>query len=119
MELVKPKASISKNPGGGYTVQFRHPLRASNDQKNGRKVRRGLGTDDPDRAAFLVGELNCLLSDEYWWSPAKREEAEKRFERIAVEAFYDGLSPALRDSWTLRDLVIALPADYALVRLLG
>ena len=71
-------ASLSRSQGRvGYSIIFRHPARR--DERTGRRgirVRRGLGTRDRVEAEQLRDELNQLLSDPKYRSPAARTEAE-------------------------------------------
>ncbi|HZL25959.1 MAG TPA: hypothetical protein VFC39_05460 [Acidobacteriaceae bacterium] len=104
-----------------WSVIFRHPFRLDRG-KPGRRVRRSLGTTDKEQAQKLVDQANTLLSDNKWWSPAMREQAERLFAREIVAAFYDDLVPAPRDGWMLRDSVVRMPSPdegYARVLLLG
>jgi hypothetical protein len=116
------KATLS--PGGegrsNWCIIFRHPVRLGPDGKVGKRVRRGLGTDDKEEAQRLVDQANVILSDESLWTPAARELAEKSFHSRIVEAFYDELAPTPRDSWALRENAIALPADgFTNIQFLG
>lgn len=106
----------------GWTVSFRHPLRTDANGSPGRKVRKGLGTTDADEADRLVAQLNGLLRDSSWWSAAKREEAERTFDRRITAAFYDGLQAGMPDSWDIRNEHIRIldPSDgYCRVLLVG
>lgn len=98
--------SASKIPtkdGTGWVVSFRHPLRKDARGKQGRKIRRGLGTSDEAEAQKLVDEMNMLLGDESWHSIARRAEAERRFKSIIVRAFYDDIESSASSSWEIRN----------------
>ena len=117
--------TASKAPtqnGTGWTMSFRHPLRLDARGKQGRKVRRGLGTADETQAQALVNRMNELLGDPSWHSIGKRGEAERHFPRIVVRAFYDDIESPPHDSRVIRDAKLPLPtADegYAHVMMVG
>ena len=103
-------------------MSFRHPLRLDARGKQGRKVRRGLGTADEMQAQALVDRMNELLGDSSWHNIGKRGEAERHFPRIVVRAFYDGIESPSHDSRSIRDAESPLPtADegYAHVMMVG
>ena len=115
-------ATIRQNPGRRFLiVDFRHPLRPdpSNHGKPGRKVRKGLGTDDRSVAKKLVGALNRLLADPTLHSPVARVKAEALFDPRVVEIFYDGIEPKKQDYLKLRDDHLGFPDGYPRVLLLG
>ena len=115
-------ATVRQNPGRrSLIVDFRHPLRPdpSNHGKPGRKVRKGLGTDDRSVAKALVGDLNRLLADPTLHSLAARVKAEAQFDRRVVEIFYDGIEPKKQNYRALRDEHLRFPDDYPRVLLLG
>lgn len=106
-------ASVRHNPGRrSLIVDFRHPLRPdpSNQGKPGRKVRRGLGTDDSTIAEKLVDQLNRLLADPALHSPAARAKAATRFDPRVVEIFYDGIGPKKKDYRALREEHLPFPS---------
>jgi hypothetical protein len=103
-------------------MSFRHPLRKDPRGKQGRKMRRGLGTPDEAEAQRLVDEMNILLGDDSWHSIAKRLEAERRFDSIVIRAFYDDIESAPSSSWEIRNAAIPLPSaedGYAQAMLVG
>ncbi len=115
-------ATVRQNPGRRFLiVDFRHPLRPdpSNQGKPGRKVRKGLGTDDRSVAEALVRDLNRLLADPTLHSPAARVKAEDQFDRRVVEIFYDDIEPKKQNYRALRDEHLRFPDDYPRVLLLG
>jgi len=66
-------ASKSQSQGReGWAVIFRHPVRLDGTGKPGRRVRRGLGTNDETLATQLVAELNEILQRPELWEPAAR-----------------------------------------------
>ena len=108
--------------GMGRVMSFRHPLRKDPRGKQGRKIRRGLGTADVARAQTLIDQMNVLLGDSSWHSIAKRAEAERRFDPIAVRAFYDDIETAQHDPWEIRNDALPLPGaedGYSQVMMVG
>lgn len=113
--------SLTKD-GTSWLMSFRHPLRMDPRGKQGRKVRRGLGTSDEAEAQALVDEMNSLLGDSSWHSVAKRSEAERRFDPIVVRAFYDDIETPRSDSWQIRNETLPLPTakdGYTQVMMVG
>lgn len=108
--------------GTGRVMSFRHPLRKDPRGKQGRKVRRGLGTADETRAQELADQMNVLLGDSSWHSIAKRGEAERRFDPIIVRAFYDDIESPPYNTWEIRNKALPLPTaedGYAQVMMVG
>ena len=103
-------ASKTQSGRPGWSLTFRHPLRKDSRDKPGLKVRRGLGTEDPAEADRLVAQMNTLLSDESWWSASRRTEAEARFDRVIVEAFFGDLQAGRVDTRDLRNRAMPLPS---------
>src|SRR5262245_61396694 len=93
----------------GWSIGFRHPLRNDSRGRAGLKMRRGLGTSDEAEADEMVAQMNVILGDQSWWNSSKRKEAELRFSKPIVEAFYDEIQAGREDSETLRESVIHLP----------
>lgn len=119
-------AALSRSQGRkAWAVIFRHPVRIdTNTGKTGLRVRQGLGTADEDEATNLRDQLNELLSDESFWNPSAKSEAEKRFHRRVVEIFFHGMEPEENDFGTLRGSFIQLPprlgkSEYRHALLLG
>src|SRR6266699_5135115 len=117
------KASLSQSQGrNSWCVIFRHPLREDGQGRTGVRVRRGLGTNDHAEAERLKSEMNALLSNPAWWTPAARESAEHLYDPRIVSAFYDSFIPVEHDFWGLRERIIPLPTPddgYARVLLVG
>jgi len=115
-------AREKRNPGRlSYLIEFRHPLK-SEGGKPGKKIRKGLGTDDETEAQRLVADLNELLAQERFWSLGARNEAEKQFDLRVVDIFYSEIEPKKCDSRALRDISIPFPAredGYARILLIG
>jgi len=72
-------------------------------------MRRGLGTSVETEADKMVSEMNELLGDPTWWNAAKRQEAELRFPKAVVDAFYDEIQAGRDDTNALRETCIHLP----------
>jgi hypothetical protein len=102
-------SKLPTKDGTGWVITFRHPLRMDPRGKQGRKIRRGLGTPDEARAQALVDEMNILLGDSNWHSIAKRAEAERQFDPIIVRAFYDDVEGTSLSSWEIRNDALPLP----------
>lgn len=117
------KAGAKQNPGRkSWLVEFRHPLRNDANNKPGKKVRKGLGTDNEQEALRLVEQLNKLLSDESLWSVGAQSEALKFYDEIVVEIFYGEIAPRTGSSRDLRDKLLPLPGrneGYARIALMG
>ena len=106
----------------GFSVTFSHPLRTDARGKVGLKVRRGLGTTDPDEAQQLVDQLNELLADQSWWSLDRLGDAGRHFNSNIVAAFFDGIEVGKIDPRNMREEVMPLPTPdqgYARVMLVG
>ena len=116
-------AAKTQNRGSkAWSIDFRHPLRADTNNKPGRKIRRGLGTEDAQEADRLVVELNALLTDQSLWSLGAQAEAAKRYKSKVVDIFYDEIAPQFGLSVDLRDKLLPLPGrsdGYARVALMG
>jgi hypothetical protein len=117
------KASAKKNPGRkSWLVEFRHPLRSDANNKPGKKIRKGLGTDDEQEALHLVEQLNQLLADQSLWSIGAQAEALKHYNEKVIEIFYGEIAPRIGQSLDLRDKLLPLPGHddgYARVALMG
>jgi hypothetical protein len=103
-------ASKTRSNRPGWSIGFRHPFRNDSKGRPGLKMRRGLGTADEVAADAMVAEMNEILSDPSWWSAAKRAEAELRFSKPIVEAFYDEIQAGKEDPEKLRERHIHLPS---------
>jgi len=57
----------------------------------------------------MVEEMNTILGDQTWWNAAKRAEAELRFAKQIIEAFYDEIQAGRDDPESLRESHIRLP----------
>lgn len=116
-------ASKSRSQGReSWAVIFRHPVRLDGTGKPGRRVRRGLGTNDEQLATRLVAELNEILQRPELWEPAARVGLATRFDERILDIFYDGMEPSAHDPEALRNEIVPLPdreAGYRSVLMLG
>ena len=116
-------ASKTRSNRPGWSIGFRHPLRKDASGRTGLKMRRGLGTSDEAEADAMVAEMNVILGDPSWWNASKRTEAELRFSKPVVEAFYDNIQAGRDDPEALRESHIRLPNaqddGYSRVYLVG
>jgi hypothetical protein len=118
-------ASLSQSQGRtGYSLIFRHPVRRDESTgKPGLRIRRGLGTRDPQEAEQLRQELDDLLADPQFHHIAAKTEAARRFDPRIVEIFFDRIVPEEVDHAALREQEIPLPPTepdgYRRVLLLG
>lgn len=123
MKAQKFTANLSRNQDrSSFSVIFNHPLKLDENGKPGRRVRKGLGTNDENEALKLVDELNILLSDESYWSPSMETKALNCFNPKVVKAFFDGLLPEITDSWEIRQKQLPIPTKddgYIVVQLIG
>src|ERR1017187_1927749 len=103
------RANKTRSNRPGWSIGFRHPLRNDSKGHPGLKMRRGLGTSDEAEAEALVAEMNTILSDQAWWNASKRREAELRFSKPVVEAFYDEIQAGRGDSEALRETFMRMP----------
>lgn len=116
-------ATVKRNPGRkACLVEFRHPLRNDSNNKPGRKIRKGLGTEDEKEAQLLVDQLNDLLRNERLHSLGARPEALKQYGDKVTEIFYGEIEPRGGSAQQLRDKLLPLPSrkdGYARLLLLG
>ncbi len=116
-------ATPKRNPGRkAWLVEFRHPLRNDSNNKPGKKIRKGLGTEEEKEAQHLVAQLNELLRNEALWSIGAQAEASRLYDAKVVEIFYGEVEPRSGSARQLRDRLLPLPthADgYARIVLMG
>jgi len=104
-------ATAKKNPGRkGYVITFRHPLKTENGRP-GKKVFKGLGTNDEIAAKKLEAQMNSLLAREDLHSVGSRGAATAtgEFDPAIVDIFYGDLDPSATSHRTLRELLLPLP----------
>ncbi len=122
MTEQKYRATVSGEEGrSGWCVIFRHPVR-KNPDGTAVRIRRGLGTRDRQEAEKLVAQLNEILGDRDYWTPAAKAKAVASFDTKVVNAFYDNFLPAAQDGWAVREGILPLPGredGYARAHLLG
>ena len=104
-------ATAKRNPGRkGYVITFRHPLKMEGS-KPGKKVFKGLGTDDEATAKHLEAQMNALLARSDLHSVGSRADALRDgFEPTVVEIFYGDLDPSATSHRTLRNRLLPFPA---------
>jgi len=124
--MAAARYTASKSPtkdNTGWVISFRHPLKKDPRGRQGRKMRRGLGTPDEAKAQALVDEMNVLLGDDAWHRLERRKDAERKFDPIVIRAFYDDMdAPVPVNSWDVRNEVMPLPKaedGYTRVMLVG
>jgi hypothetical protein len=120
MAAQRYTATAKQNPGRkGWLVEYRNPMGTN---RQGKKTRKGLGTDNRERALLLASQLSDLLANESLWSLGARADAAKLYEPEVVEIFYSDLEPRTSDARPLRDKLLRFPSredGYAKVALLG
>src|SRR5687768_1301806 len=102
-------ASKTRSSRPGWSISFRHPLRRDTRGRLGLKMRRGLGTSDDATAETMVVDMNVILGEPSWWNASKRKEAELRFAKPVVDAFYDEIQAGKEDSESIRESHIPIP----------
>lgn len=115
------RAAKSRSKRPGWSILFYHPLRHDLHGKPLR-VRRGLDTDDNSIADKLVSDMNMLLSDNSYWTPAARDRALRDLNPKIVSIFYDDIELKLSDPLLDREEIIHLPdrnEGYSRVLFLG
>lgn len=95
----------------GFLIAFRHPLKSERGRP-GRKVCKGLGTEDEAQAKELERELNALLSRADLHSLAGRDMAARTFDPRVVALFYEDLDPTTVTHRALRERLMPLPTRY-------
>lgn len=115
-------ASISQSGRQGWAVIFRHPARLDEENRPGRRVRRGLGTRDLVEAEKLKGQVNELLADRAYWQPSAEPAAALRFDPRVVRLFFETMTAESVSPRSTRDDLLPLPAadsEYRQVLLVG
>ena len=116
-------ARAYRNPGRhSFVISFRHPLKTENGRP-GRKVCKGLGTDDEARAKQMEEQVNALLGRPDLHSLAGREEAARSFDPAVIDIFYGDFDPTVTSHRAVREDLLKLPplenGDYVRTLLLG
>ena len=118
--MAEYTASKSLPPGRKvWVLSFRHPLRKDRRGKLGLKIRCSLETPNQGEAERLTEQMNELLGDANLHSILKQREAERRFDKLVVAAFYEGLDADAADPEKARDKEIAIPSGVPRVLLVG
>lgn len=103
-------ANKKRGQGDAFVVEFRHPVIMDKTGKQGKKIRRGLGSAEGE-ADIIIRDINGLLSDEKYWCLSETLEATKNFHKKAVEIFYGQMEETIiKDSWLTREEYIKLPS---------
>src|SRR5205085_7066884 len=101
-------ATAKRNPGRkGYVITFRHPLKMEGGRP-GKKVFRGLGTDNEATARHLEAQMNALLGREDLHSVGSRTAALREFDVAIVDIFYEGLDPSTNSHRVVRERLLPL-----------
>lgn len=103
-------ATAKRNPGRkGYVITFRHPLKMEGIRP-GKKVFKGLGTDNEATARQMEVQMNALLARQDLHSVGSRADALREFDPAIVEIFYGDLDPSASSDRALRERLLPLPA---------
>jgi GTPase Era involved in 16S rRNA processing len=95
-------------------------MKGDKGRPGGRKVAKGLGTDDEALADKWVGQLNELLASPEFHAVGAEADARKRFDPQVVEIFYEGLDASGTAHRAEREKRIPLPRKgYTWTLLLG
>lgn len=120
--MVNYSARLTKSGVNSWAVEFRHPVLKDREGKQGRKIRRGLGTDQ-DNAQVIVDDLKQLLLDQSYWSLNEQKRAITEFNIKAIEIFYGQMEEEIiLNPWELRETKLKLPKNtdgYSRAMLLG
>ncbi len=123
MENKKFKASLGKvEDRGTFTISFIHPKIIDKDGNIGKRIHRGLGTQNKEEAQKLVEQMNEILSNEELWHLGSKERAKAKFDERIVEMFYSEIETVKNEPCKKRDECISLPGKengYRKVLLLG
>lgn len=116
-------ARAYRNPGRrSFVISFRHPLKTENGRP-GRKVCKGLGTDNEVKAKRIEEQVNALLGRPELHSLTGREEAARSFDPTVIDIFYGDFDPTVTSHRAVRENLLKLPAleqdGYARTLLLG
>ena len=116
-------ARAYRNPGrNGFVISFRHPMKTENGRP-GRKVCKGLGTDDEAKAKQTEEQVNALLGRADLHSMTGRDEAARIFDPAVIDIFYGDFDPIVTSHRAVREGLLKLPSlengDYVRTLLLG
>lgn len=117
------RASLSRTQNRkSWCLSFRHPLLKGRDGKFGKKMRKGIGTEDQGESEQLRDQLNAILQNPDLWAVSARSVAAGKYDGRVIAAFYDDLAPVQTDFWGQRETVIPLPGKaegFTRVQLVG
>lgn len=114
-------ARLVEGTKNSYNIEFRHPILKDNNGKQGRKIRRGLGTEK-QLAENIVDSINEILKDNTLWSLSEKEYVEKEYGEKVAEIFYDKMiEQTSEESEAIREDLIELPRDeeYSVAMFIG
>lgn len=94
-----------------FSVTFRHPMKGDKGRVSGRKVAKGLGTENEAEADKWVKQLNELLASPEFHAYGAEAEARKQFDPIVCDIFYEGLEPAGMNHRAEREKRLPLPRE--------
>lgn len=104
-------ARLVEGTKNSFNIEFRHPVLRDNNGKQGRKIRRGLGTDK-DLAEKTVEYVNEILKDNTLWSLSAKEYVEGKYGEKVTEIFYDKMiEETSEESEAIRESILAMPSD--------
>lgn len=107
------------NGKGTYVLSFRHPV-VKDAHGYGKKVQRGTGTSNQEKAKNLAEQLRELLNDEKWHVKGTKIEALKRYDSIVVDAFYNCIPDVIESNYALDSIPMkTLGDDYPCIALVG
>lgn len=104
-----------------YTIEFRHPVLRDNNGKQGRKIRRGLGTDKK-LAETIVKYINEVLKDNTLWSLSEKQYVKEKYGEKVADIFYDKIiEQTSEESEAIRESIIEMPKDeeYSVAMFIG
>ena len=114
-------ARLVEGTKNSYNIEFRHPILKDNNGKQGRKMRRGLGTEK-QLAESIVDSINEVLKDNTLWSLSEKEYVEKKYGEKVADIFYDKIvQQTSEESEAIREDLIELPKDdeYSVAMFIG
>lgn len=114
-------ARLVEGSKSSYNIEFRHPVLRDNNGKQGRKIRRGLGTDK-QLAETIVSYINEVLKDNTLWSLSEKQYVQEKYGEKVVDIFYDKIiEQTSEESEAIRESIIEIPKDeeYSVAMFIG
>ncbi|WP_252223189.1 MULTISPECIES: hypothetical protein [unclassified Clostridium] len=114
-------ARLVEGTKNSYNIEFRHPILKDNNGKQGRKIRRGLGTEK-QLAESIVDSINEVLKDNTLWGLSEKEYVEKKYGEKVADIFYDKMvEQTSEESEGIRENLIELPRneEYSVAMFIG